>query len=628
MIEEKRFIMLVILILFFSNFCINNCLACKDIIACGNATEDDYNLLMKVRDPSRPGLQVLCIVPEEYEYNYFHPRNGNLMSFSNNFKYIGVATIDDIIPNLVKPGMTLCKTGLCFGDADTNSMWINRGKFAWDDFDLIRYACEKAKNEKEAVYFLTKEIVDKFHATSVSENFFIVGPNTGYVVEADAYRYHVKEVKNGVVVMHNYPKELWRSQWKNLLPLSRYFDKINEKTVLRFGTIRLGSLYGIRVVDINNDSVSIKLIGPYYRIDSGNIGLKIEVKIGERKTIGRFSVELLGINNRKANIRIKNIFKAWEEEMLNYINQKYGHITVMDMMNWSRLHREDVNGLRGMCQEINKYESVAIYSIPKEDYEIFGLGWFSPNHACSSIYVPFHISNNKIFRPYENGEAAQICLDLMNLYPHKILSENFSKTENIFIEELHFNEKIAKIFLNSGNDIDEFLTIIDNEMQRQAYLTEQLWLIAAGINNEKLFFNLASLWESNYSETLENLDQAFFDLMEIPKSEQIQKKFIEIALSICESRINSTECLIDDIEIVKNEMEEGRMQLKNGDFHSGFKNIQKSYSNCTLILEGKLPVISNTGKNKSNHNSIFLFYSLLSITIIFIIVYFIFTKKH
>lgn len=33
--------------------------ACKDIIACGDATAGDYNLLLKVRDPSRPGLQVL-----------------------------------------------------------------------------------------------------------------------------------------------------------------------------------------------------------------------------------------------------------------------------------------------------------------------------------------------------------------------------------------------------------------------------------------------------------------------------------------------------------------------------------------------------------------------------------------
>ena len=53
-------------------------LSCKDIIACGDATAGDYNLLLKVRDPSRPGLQVLCIIPVGYEYTYRNPWNGTL----------------------------------------------------------------------------------------------------------------------------------------------------------------------------------------------------------------------------------------------------------------------------------------------------------------------------------------------------------------------------------------------------------------------------------------------------------------------------------------------------------------------------------------------------------------------
>ena len=69
----------VISILFVTFLLLNiflsfNTKACKDIIVCGDATDGDYNLLLKVRDPSRPGLQVLCIVPEGYEYDYYQDR--------------------------------------------------------------------------------------------------------------------------------------------------------------------------------------------------------------------------------------------------------------------------------------------------------------------------------------------------------------------------------------------------------------------------------------------------------------------------------------------------------------------------------------------------------------------------
>ena len=60
-------------ILFFNVVLSCTTKGCKDIVACGDSTAGDYNLLLKVRDPSRPGVQVLCIVPEGYEYTYHHP---------------------------------------------------------------------------------------------------------------------------------------------------------------------------------------------------------------------------------------------------------------------------------------------------------------------------------------------------------------------------------------------------------------------------------------------------------------------------------------------------------------------------------------------------------------------------
>ena len=129
----------VFTILLFSCFKVT---ACKDIIACGDSTEGNYNLLLKVRDPSRPGLQVLCIVPQDYSYQYHHPWTGKTMDFKTTYKYIGVTTKDDVLPNIVKAGMVLTSAGLCFGDADTMSSWVNPTKHAWDDFDWMRYSCQ------------------------------------------------------------------------------------------------------------------------------------------------------------------------------------------------------------------------------------------------------------------------------------------------------------------------------------------------------------------------------------------------------------------------------------------------------------------------------------------------------
>ncbi|MGF3555297.1 MAG: hypothetical protein ACQXXF_08580, partial [Thermoplasmatota archaeon] len=185
---KNRFISIILILLLFLNIIFSfNVHACKDIIACGDATHGDYNLLLKVRDPSREGLQVLCIVPQGYRYTYRYPWNGKPFDFIVSQKFIGVSTVKDVIPNIVKAGMSINAAGVAFGDADTNSNWRNPTKNAWDDFDWIRYACQKANNEEEAVKLLTEDVVKKLHAPGVSENLFVVGPKKGFVIEADAF---------------------------------------------------------------------------------------------------------------------------------------------------------------------------------------------------------------------------------------------------------------------------------------------------------------------------------------------------------------------------------------------------------------------------------------------------------
>ncbi len=520
---------------------------CKDIVSCGNSNAGDYNLLLKVRDPSRPGLQVLCIVPEGYEYTYHHPWTGSPIVFETKHKFIGVATKNDTIPNIIKAGMTLSDSGISFGDADTDSNWKNPTRYAWDDFDWIRYACESANDEEEAVSLMTINAVDKMHATGVSENLFVVGHNSGFVIEADVLNYDVKEINDGIVVMSNYPKELWRTQIHKKLPISSSFDLEKEEYVKKGGVISLDSLYLVRIVDIGENSIIVRQI-PFFKIINWEIqkrGTKVEIELGKRGTVGDFSVELLDINGDKAKIKLCNKFKAWEDKMMDYIKLRYGSINVGDMMNWSRLHREDLDGLRPMCEDVFSYEAAAIYKIPKQNYEKLSIGWFAANHACSSIYIPFHICDNDIFDPYETGEAAELSMNLLNEYGHDILTDNFSKVEEVFLYETMVAEDNAKDMIENNQNISEFLTYIDNRMQEQAWLTEQMWMEASKICNQnkkqKIMEIISNIWINNYLSSLEYMEIAIHSLTNVSESDYFINKIESIVLSICELRDNTME---------------------------------------------------------------------------------------
>ena len=172
------------------------------------------------------------------------------------------------------------------------------------------------------------------------------------------------------------------------------------------------------------------------------VGEKTEIKINERKNVGDFSLKVIDINDDSVEIELKNKFNAWEDKMLEYINSKYGEITVQDMIEWSRLKTSDLDGLRGMCEGNYKDEAVAIYKIPNNDYDVLSMGWFSPSFSCSSIYVPFHICDNEIFDPYENGKAAQLGQDLFEIYGYDKLSF-FYKIEDVFLFENNVVESFS-----------------------------------------------------------------------------------------------------------------------------------------------------------------------------------------
>ena len=612
-------------ILFFSNiFLIYNVEACKDIVACGDATAGEYNLLLKVRDPSRPGPQVLCIVPEGYEYTYNYPWTGKPLKSIVTHKFIGVATKGDTIPNIVKAGMILTDAGLAYGDADTDSRWINPTKNAWDDFDWIRYACEKADNEDHAISLLTKDAVSNMHASGVSENLFVIGPKKGVVIEADAFHYVTKELENGIVVMSNYPKELWKTQRINTFLISRSFNTIVEKYVRNRGAVRLNSLYGIRIVEIGDDFISVKPIFFLHALRSNSFGVITKINIGERKTVGYFSVELLDINGNKAKVRVSNKFKAWEEKILEHVQLKYGSITLRDMINWSRLHAEDLDDLRPMCQDFYEYESVAIYKIPRENYEIMSAGWYSPNHACSSIFVPFHICNTDIYDHYETGQAAELSLKLLNEYGHEKLEASFSYVEEVFLNEMELAEQIAMNRIDDIHVISDFLTTIDIAMQKQAFMTEEIWLeinkISNKIDKQAVIDIINNVWYNNYSTSLKKMKNSIGDIKKI--SNNILNKICDIGLNICKSRIDAANVLGKKCSSLFEEYKKANQLIKKGDYTLGFNYINEAFNKCDILI--KEQIMQNTKDSEIQEKTIpplYFFTALLLVGItLFIIV--------
>lgn len=501
---------------------------CKDIIITPAATDGDYSLLLKVRDPSRPGLQVLCRVPKETQYTYHSPWTGKPWEFTVTHTFIGVATEGDTLPGIVKAGMVFTDAGLAFGDADTLSNWINPTKNAWDDFDWIRYASQTANNEDEAIDLLTTEAVDQLHATGVSENLFLVGPQKAVVIEADAVRYTTREVTD-FLVMSNYAKGLWRTQLIISLPIASSFDAQKETWVRRGAIVRIGSLCGIRILAITPSTVTAQVF-PVFAFQNSEHNKQVTISLDQRVTVGPYSATLLEVDGNTARIALCTADYAWEHELESQIQPQIGNIIVQDMFRWSRLHSSDLHDLRSMCEDLNTYEAAMVFKIPTEHADLLSGGWFAANHACSSIYVPVHICDDDFYDTYETGNAAALSLSLLQKYGHGNLTEACQSVENVFLFENEMNEAVAHLMIHANLNITSFLTALDKGMQEQAFFTEQLWL---NIPNASRGI-IENIWEDNYSLTFYNIQQAIAILNNIPRSESSIFFLQNIARSICE----------------------------------------------------------------------------------------------
>ena len=572
------FLFIVLLLTSILIFPIGKC--CKDIVITPPATAGNYSLLLKVRDPSRPSLQVLCRVPEGTQYIYHHPWTGKHWDFIVTHTFFGVATQGDTLPNIVKAGMVLTDAGLAFGDADTLSNWKNPTRNAWDDFDWIRYACQTADNEDEAIKLLTTEVIDQLHATGVSENLFLVGPQRAVVIEADAVHHTIKDVTD-ILVMSNYPKDLWRTQLFKSLPIASSFD-IEKETWVRHGSIvHLESICGVKIIQTNQFSITVQAV-PTFVFHSYGLNKEVTIHLGERATVGPYSVKLLDINGNTAKIMVCTAVHAWEKELQAHIRPMSGRITVENMISYSRLHATDLDGLRPLCEDTATYEAAMIYKIPNEHANLLSSGWFAANHPCSSIYVPVHICDNDFYDPYQTGEAAALSLELLRLYGHGTLTSLCQNVENVFLSENEENEILAHQMIHNASDITPFLTALDRGMQEQAFLTEQLWLGAPNASREII----ENIWMGNYTLSLQRMQQTVSVLKNISGTDASISTIGKIALSTCKSRIETAAIQGRNCTEYEQEYTAADQYFKSGEYTTGFAILHHTFDSCNTVIKG------------------------------------------
>lgn len=512
---------------------------CKDLVARGDATAGDYTLLLKVRDPSRPGPQVLIKVPAGYQYTYHAPWTGRPLPFTVTHRFIAVASANDTPPHIIKAGMALTDAGIAYGDADTASHWTNPTPNAWDDFDWLRYAYQTANTTTDALTLLI-HATTILHATAVGENLFTIGPTDAYLTEADALHTHTTPITS-LLAKSNYPTALWPTQWLNTRPLARTYNATATAWLHRGQTLRLGSLCGIRLTSIGPTSIRVKPVpAAYFRLRN-HITNATTITLHDSAVIAGYHVTLENLTTDTAQIRLRYKFADWEDTLLTIMNARYGAITAEDFMNWSRLHTQDLDGLRPMCEDAYPDEGSMIFQIPTHNASFLSSGWFAANHACASIYVPIHVCDTDIDPLYTTPEAANLSYSLLTTYGHGTLSTTFHQTEHVFLQENSRLEALATT-LPTAN-ATRILTVADTGAQHQAFQTEYLWSILASYIHDPAYAllrqDIERLWNSTYLETLTRMNNTVNHIIDYyPLALQIGF----LAINIVNTTLCTTSC--------------------------------------------------------------------------------------
>ena len=108
----------------------------------------------------------------------------------------------------------------------------------------------------------------------------------------------------------------------------------------------------------------------------------------------------------------------------------------------------------------------------------------------------------------------------------------------MLLYETDVREQTAVEMIENSTDVSNFLTNVDVNMQKQAWLTEEIWLdisnISDGILKKQIIEIIDSMWDVNYSVSMDLMENVIVDLGSLSETKLIIEKIKDIIISINE----------------------------------------------------------------------------------------------
>ncbi|MCD6330765.1 MAG: hypothetical protein J7L80_01010, partial [Thermoplasmata archaeon] len=136
---------------------------------------------------------------------------------------------------------------------------------------------------------------------------------------------------------------------------------------------------------------------------------------------------------------------------------------------------------------------------------------------------------------------------------------DFKNVEKVLIKE---NEKMEELAIKKGK-AQQILTVVDMEMQKQAYLMQKFYLNA----NENEREILKDIWNESYYKTICNIEKRIGNFGEYGK-----ELLAQIALSICKARVE-VESIVNGSRLM-NDYAYAEKLVNSGKYKEAMKQIK------------------------------------------------------
>jgi hypothetical protein len=163
-------------------------------------------------------------------------------------------------------------------------------------------------------------------------------------------------------------------------------------------------------------------------------------------------------------------------------------------------------------------------------------------------------------------------------------------------------------------------------MQRQAYLTEEIWMEISKISDDnfkQLVIDIVEgIWVEDYFSSLKMMEESIEKLKVFPNTDIIITKISDIALDLCKSRIDAANAIGVKSQSAEKRYETGQSLIKEGKFEKGFNQIKKAFIESDSLIKGqKLSDFDDkTSNNEKVDSLIYFLYIILVFAYLLILI--------